>query len=275
LVARRLLVLPSEAHPQAGENVAHLKGRRQTVAGSVCNHNVKNIVVEGDHIVEIAANDFRGDGPCSDLEVARLRDLARQDGVLNLARILDQRHHPILAQFLVDGQPNDVEGRDQVFVVLVVGFDIERQYVAGVGNSNRRKPLACPQICFETLIEAGIIPPHDHRTHIQQPFEWRIGLPHSQPDGLARSVAKGLHQLVAAVVLGVNPPALDTEVAGKILGEKVSGTVNGFQRRRTQSDGLQSSFDAPEQGDSRLRHAWIMPRETARRKHVTSSCGIA
>ncbi len=43
----RQLVLPGQAHPQTGEDVAHLEGRRQTVAGGVGHHHVKDVCRRG------------------------------------------------------------------------------------------------------------------------------------------------------------------------------------------------------------------------------------
>ncbi len=243
----RDLELSRQTHSQTGEDVANLKGGREPVPGCVGHRDVKGVVIESDDVIEVPTHDLRGNRSGRDLEVAGLRDVAREDRVLNQPRIFHDRDHAFLAKLLVDREADDVERRDHVVVVRVQRLDIERQHVMGVGHGNGGKPLPRAEIGLEPLVEPGVIPSHDHRAHIEQLLERRVGLPHPKPDRVPRGVAEGLHQLVAAVVLSVDPAAANPEVLGKVVGDEVGGALDGLERGRAEGDGLERTLDPPKQ----------------------------
>ena len=63
---------------------------------------------------------------------------------------------------------------------------------------------------------------------------------------LARPRGGQEDQLETAVVLGVDASSLDSQIFGKVVGQKISGAADRLQRGRTCRDGLERTFDTME-----------------------------
>ena len=197
--------------------------------------------------------------------------MARQDRVLDLARILHDRDHPLLAQLLVDGEPDDVERAEQLLGVVSGALDVEGQHVLTVRHRDGGELVAGAELALEVLVEALVVALHDHQAGVEELTERRVGAPHPEPDGRLVGGAEALDQLVAAVGVDVDAAAGDPEIVGEVGGEELGGVVDDLQGGRAEGDGLEGVLDAVEQRDGTVRHGRIMSPPAWVRKRVVTS----
>ncbi len=236
-----------QGHAETGKNVPHLEGGGQAVAGGIGDDDIEDIVIEHDDVVEVAADDLGGDAAGGDLKVPWFGEVARQDRVLDLSGFLHDGDHPLLAELLVDGETDDVEGSVEILVVIGGLVDIEGQDVLAVRDRDGGKPLAGAEFVLEAGVEAFVVAFHDHDAGLKHLLEGWIGLPDTPADRSVGRVTEALDQFIAAIRVDVDSTAGNAEVIREIRGQELRCVVDNVERSRAQGDGLEGAFDSVEQ----------------------------
>ena len=220
------LEVAGQPHAQPHVDVAHLQRRRQAVAGDVGDRQAEDLRADRDVVEEVAAHLVHRLGVAEDLEVAVDRLALGQDRDLNLPRLVEDAHHPLLADLLVDAVAQDAE-REQQIVAVAAGGDVEGQQVLLVADLDGGELLNV-EVLLEVGIDAVVVAAHVDGALLEQPLDRRVAARH--PDlGVDRfGVREGRQEQVVLALPLVQAAAVDAQLAAELGDQPLDHHVDGL-----------------------------------------------
>ncbi len=219
------LQIARETHAQAHVDVAHLQSRRQAVTGDVGDREAENLVGDRNQIVEVAADRLHRLDLAVEIEIAVDRHAPGQDRRLDLARLVEDLGHAVLAQLLVDRVAQHAERKEHV-VVVGARIDVEGEQELLVAELDRGEALDA-ELALELLVDARIPGVHVHDPLGERDLDRRVTRRHAQPALDRLGVRKGRDHFVGVVAPAVEAAAADAqrvlETADHRAGEGVDG----------------------------------------------------
>jgi hypothetical protein len=184
------------------------------VTRDVGDGETQDLVGHGDVVEEVAAHRLHRLGTAVEVELAVGRRPARQDGGLDLPRLLEDPLHAVLPDLLVEAVAQDAE-REEDVVPVMAGGDVEGQDVLLVPHLDGGELLYAEEI-LQAHVHPRIVSVHGHRALLQQELDRRIGDRHLETARHLLGVAEDPLEHVVVAAPPVEPAAVDPQVVAQL-----------------------------------------------------------
>src|SRR5450759_2427647 len=273
------LEVVSDPHAQPDVDVAHEKGREESVARSVRDRGTEAQVAERNKIVEIASDGFRGKREPVELEVPHLRHRAREDGLLDAPGVLQKALETLGAHLRIDDRPDDPERKEEV---LLTGsrMDVEGEKIALLAEGDRREARDAEAL-LELPVHGRVVEVGERHPVFLRPPDRAVVRGDGDPRLDAARAAESALEDVLILAPHIEPAAQNPELVPKVPDDRLAHAHDRHENVLTAFDRLEGLLDVlqeqaivhPDECNRGGRRARVRRKSTSGRRYCGGSPG--